>query len=444
MHRHLPGEALLAGTSTMGFLEQYDAADYKTKVGLALKWVRTDWRPFFKELRESRPILRTPNFTFVTRFADVTEVLSRETIFTVLPYQPRMDPVVGPFMLARDATPINWREKGIMQAVLRPEDLPRVREMAGRLADEALDAAAPAGRIEAIGSLCRFVPIRIVGEYFGFPGPDLKAMYRWSKATQTNMFKNLLNDPAIHEAAVQTGHEMREYLTGLLAEKRAELESPNGDVPQDTFSRLLCTQFPAEIGFDDERLLSNIMGLLVGTGETSSQAIAQSLEQILLRPEVHGQAVQAAGAEDPAPFDEYVWEGLRLNPINPLIFRLSVEDYTLAAGTERETVIPAGTLVFACTSSAGFDADVLEDPETFKTGRPSYLNLHFGYGHHTCLGRYAGSVLVPEVVRRVLLRPNVHLLPPPEGKIDFQGGPFPESFWFGFGGEPAVAPGDEG
>jgi cytochrome P450 len=193
------------------------------------------------------------------------------------------------------------------------------------------------------------------------------------------------------------------------------------------------TQFPPEIGFDDERLLSNIMGLLVGTGETSSQAIAQSLEQILLQPEVHAQAVEAAKADDTAAFDEYVWEGLRLNPINPLIFRLSVEDYTVAAGTDRETVIPAGTLVFACTSSAGFDEEVLQEPETFRTDRPDFLSLHFGYGHHTCLGRYVGSVVVPEVVRRVLLRPNVHLLPPPEGKIDFHGGPFPESFWFGFG-----------
>ncbi|MEX0789750.1 MAG: cytochrome P450 [Actinomycetota bacterium] len=433
MHRIFAGEAPLAGTSTTSYLEQYDAADDKTKVGLALKWIRTDWRPFFTELREDRPILRTPNFTFVTRFADVTEVLSREKVFTVRPYQPRMDPVVGPFMLARDATPINWREKGIMQAVLRPEDLPQVRETAGRLADQALDAAGPSGRIEAIHDLCRFVPIRIVGEYFGFPGPDLKTMYRWSETTQTNMFKNLLNDPVIHEAAVQSGREMKEYLSGLLAEKRAGAESANGDAAQDAFSRLVRTEFPAEIGFDDERLLSNIMGLLVGTGETSAQAIAQSLEQIILRPQNHEQAAEAARAGDPAEFDQYVWEGLRLNPINPLIFRLSVEDYTLAAGTDRETVIPAGTLVFACTSSAGFDADVAEDPESFATGRPDYLSLHFGYGHHACLGRYVGSVLVPEVVRRVLLRPNVRLLPPPEGKIDFQGTPFPQSFWFGYG-----------
>ena len=112
----------------------------------------------------------------MTRFADVTEVLSREKVFTARPYAPHMDPVVGPFMLARDQTPINWRERGIMQAVLKPEDLPQVREAAGRLADEALDAAAAQGRIEGVSQLGRYVPLRIVGEYFGFPGPDLASM----------------------------------------------------------------------------------------------------------------------------------------------------------------------------------------------------------------------------------------------------------------------------
>lgn len=426
-------EAHLEGTEAAGYLEQYDTADDQTKTALVSRWIRTDPKPFFKELREHRPILQAPTFTLVTRYPDVTEVLSRETVFTVRAYQPHMDPVVGPFMLARDATSINWREKGIMQAVLKPEDLPAVREAAGRLADQSLDAAAPDGKIEAVSKLGRFVPISIVGEYFGFPGPNLESMYRWSRATQTNMFKNLQNDQMVHEAAVQAGREMKEYLTGLLADKKAAANNSNGEPAQDAFSRLVRTEFPPELEFDDERILSNVMGLLVGTGETSSQAIVQSLEQILLRPDIHAQAVEAAKGTDTAAFDEFVWEGLRHNPINPLIFRISVADYTIAAGTGRETKISAGTLVFACTASAGFDEDLFPEAEEFRLDRPDFLSLHFGYGHHTCLGRYVGSVVLPEVVRRVLLRQNVHLLPPPEGKIDFQGTPFPESFWFGFG-----------
>lgn len=419
---------------TRSYLQEYDALgdDAKAKTALASSLIRTDWRGFFKELREQRPIFKTPGFTFVTKFADVTEVLSRESIFTVRPYAPKMDPVVGPFMLARDDTPINWREKGIMQAVLRPEDLPQVRERAGRIADESLNEAATQGRIEAVSKLGRYVPIRIVGDYFGFPGPDLESMYRWSKATQTDMFKNLPNDPAIHEAALEAGREMKQYLTELLAEKRASV-AKNGDAAQDVFARLVRTQFPSEIEFNDDRILTNLMGLLVGSGETTSQAIVQSLEQILLRSDVHAEAAEAAKDPDTTRFDRYVWEGLRLNPINPLVFRLSVQDYTVAAGTERETLIPAGTLVFACTASAVFDEDVVPNPEEFRTDRPDFISFHFGFGHHTCLGRYVGSAIVPETVRRILLRPGVKLFPAPEGSINFLEGPFPESFLVAFG-----------
>jgi hypothetical protein len=59
--------------------------------------------------------------------------------------------------------------------------------------------------------------------------------------------------------------------------------------------------------------------------------------------------------------------------------------------------------------------------------------MHFGFGAHECLGKYVGMVMIPEVVKRVFLRPDVHLLPGPEGAIDFLGGPFPERFEVGLG-----------
>lgn len=411
----------------MTYLEQYDGLkdDQAAQNELVSRWLRTEWRPFFRELREQRPVLRAPGFTLVSRFADVNEVLSRQRVFTVAPYAPRMDPAVdGPFMLSRDDTPTNWREKGIMQAMLRPEDLPAVRDLAGRFADEALDETA--GRIDVVDQLGRYVPVRICQEHFGYSGADREAMYRWSRATQSDFFKNLQNDPAVHEASVRAGGEIREHLRSALEEKRAAL-AKDGDPPQDTLSRLLRTQLPAELGFDDHRVMANMTGLLVGSIETTSQAIVQVLEQLLQRPDVRVEA-EVAARDDVERFDRYVWEALRFNPINPLLFRLCAADYTLAAGTPREQVIPAGTLVFALTASAMFDEDHVDDPDDFRTDRPQHLDLHFGYGHHTCLGRHIGGVVIPEVVRRVLLRPGVDLLPPPEGAVDFEEGPFPERF----------------
>src|SRR5688572_2375679 len=53
--------------TAMAFLEDYDRIPEdrpQERVALVSRLIRTaDWRPFFKELRESRPIFRTPAFT---------------------------------------------------------------------------------------------------------------------------------------------------------------------------------------------------------------------------------------------------------------------------------------------------------------------------------------------------------------------------------------------
>ena len=72
------------------YLEQYDAAADADKSLLARRWIDAEPLPFFKELREKRPILVTPKFTLVTRFDDVREVLNMPKVFTVKPYVPKM------------------------------------------------------------------------------------------------------------------------------------------------------------------------------------------------------------------------------------------------------------------------------------------------------------------------------------------------------------------
>lgn len=415
----------------MSYLEQYDNAPVDKKVELVTRWIRTDWRPFFKELRENRPLFVTPKFTFVTLFKDVQEVLSREEVFTVKLNAPKMDPVVGgSFMLARDNTEVNWREKSIMQTMLQREELPLVREMCGKIADESLDKWTINGKIEVVNQLGRYVPVRLCGDYFGFPGSDMESMYRWSKATQSDMFKNLQNDTQVHEASVKAGEEMRAYLAQLLQDKKEKIAQECNINPsfEDTFTRLIKTQFPKDIPFDEDRIITNMAGLLVGSVETASQAIVQALEQILLNRTTFQAALQAARDNDNESFDKYVWEALRFNPINPLVFRYCEQDYTLASGTSRATKIEPNTIVFACTASAMFDASELTEPETFSIERPKYQYMHFGYGHHTCLGKYIGLVQIPEVIKRVLLRPNVRLIPGKEGQIDFQNSSFPEHF----------------
>jgi cytochrome P450 len=427
------------------FLGSYDAAAAEGPArqgALLARWLTTDRRAFYAQLCAERPVLVTPFGLFVTRFADVTEVLSRPEVFTVRAYAPMMDVVLdGPFILSRDGAE-HVAERGVAQTVLLPQDAQQVRDLAGVLADAALDGlmeearARGENRIDIVGDFARRIPLRVCGAYLGFPGPDEQSMTRWSQTSQIAIFRNPRQDPEVNAAADAAGKEMRAYLAGLIAARRASLHDQSDTVPPDVLSRMLRLRPPAELGFDDRRVATNLAGMLIGYLENTAQSVVQVVEQLMLRPGVRVEA-EVAAVTDLALFDRYVWEALRFNPFAAYVFRLCQEDYTLAAGTPRETVIPAGTVVMACHPAAMSDPHVIPEPDVFRTDRPSFANLHFGHGTHDCVGGYVGAATITEMVRRIILRPELQLLPSPEGAIDFGGTAFPTRFVLALGSSSA-------
>ena len=120
--------------------------------------------------------------------------------------------------------------------------------------------------------ISRMVPVRLSGEYFGFPGPDVETMMRWSRATQNDMFHNYTDDPAIRRDNIQAGTEMKAYVTRLVAQRRAELDRGQGG--DDVLARLLKSRFPAEVEFDDERVIDT-----TGTNRRSEISTSRRRQQ---------------------------------------------------------------------------------------------------------------------------------------------------------------------
>ena len=146
----------------MAFVEELDslpADQAQARMGLFLGHLKADWRSLFAELREKRPILDLPLFAVVSRWTDVMDTLSRPSDFQVT-YGPHMDPSVGPYMLGRDDSELNWHDKSLMRALLRWDDLPAIRSMVGRLAAEALASAGET--IDVVASVSRLIPLRVV------------------------------------------------------------------------------------------------------------------------------------------------------------------------------------------------------------------------------------------------------------------------------------------
>ena len=412
----------------MPFLDTLDslpATDAAGRTGLFFRTLHDDWRSLFAELRAHRPVLALPTMTVLARWADIVDMLSRNGTFQV-PYRPHMDPSVGPFMMGRDDTELNWRDKSVMRALLRWDDLPAIRATAAEVAQQALAAASTGGTVDVVAAVTRLVPLRIVQRCFGFPGPDDATMLRWSRATQADMFHNIGNDPAILAACVAAGTEMRAWVRPFLAARQPWAAAAG----EDTVSRLLRLTATGLTAMDTEAVVSNVCGLLVGAIETTSQAIVNATEQLLLNADWRQRAIAAAATDDPAAIDPIVWEALRFNPMTSVVFRVAASPSVVAPASPNETAVPAGRVVVAGIGSAMFDPGVFPDPDTFMD-RPRRLYMHTGFGAHECLGAFVGDAMVPETVRQILRLPGIRLLPDGNSHVDAAGGPFAERFVLG-------------
>jgi cytochrome P450 len=373
--------------------------------------------PVFALLRRVKPIAIIGNTAIVTRFEDVQEVLDRDQSFHVT-YGEKMRVVTGgnDFFLGMQDSPEYTRDVSHMRTVFRREDIsdrviPFVQKTAGGLV-----AAAGTG-LDVPKQLSKAVPARWIADYFGCPPPSDEELAVWASAIFRYLFTDLTNDPAVGQAAKEAAAKTRTWLDQTIAARKANPSSKD-----DVLGRCLALQSVAVPAMDDIDLRNNLLGILVGAIPTTSKCCVQALDQLLDRPEQLLGAQAAARANDDALLARYVLEALRFNPNNPGVFRIAAEDYPLAKGSLHGVTIRKGTLVLAATQSAMFDERIVDQPNDFRIDRPAWMDMHFGYGMHTCFGQYVNRVQIPGILKPLLQRSGLKRA----GQLQYDG-PFPSS-----------------
>jgi cytochrome P450 len=373
--------------------------------------------PLFALLRKVKPILIVKDFALVTRFEDVQEVLARDEVFQVT-YGEKMRVITGgnDFFLGMQDSPEYTRDVAHMRSVIRREDIPgRIVPFVEKQATE-LVAAAGSG-LDVVKQLSKTVPARWVGDYFGCTPTSEEELAQWGSAIFQFLFTDLNNDPAVGKAAREAAAGARDWLDRTIAERKKNPSSRD-----DVLGRCLALQSIQAPGMDDLGIRNNLLGLLTGAIPTTSKCCAQALDQLLNRPDALSGAQEAARAGNDALLAEYVFEALRFNPNNPGVFRIAAEDYTVAKGSLRATLIRKGMTVLPATQSAMFDEHMVDNPNEFRIGRPPYLDMHFGYGLHTCFGQYVNRVQIPGILKPVLRKQGLRRA----GELKYEG-PFPSS-----------------
>jgi cytochrome P450 len=379
-------------------------------------------QPLFALLRMVRPVLLIHDIAIVTRYSDVVEVLTNDEAFGVEPYDVKMRALTGDFILGLDDSLPYERAVSILRLAAPRSDIPALATFVQETAQELVAQGARTGRVDVV-DISKRLPARLMGRWFGTPGPSEDAIIAWAMAMFEDIFVNLKNDPAIHATAKGAATELLSYVGDLVSERKASSAQNQSD---DVLGRLVGMQASAQTAFTDEEIVTNLIGLIVGFIPTVASTTTLAIDALLDRPDALAAAQQAARADDDEAVRAHMWEAMRLAPQGPGLLRRALTDFVVGEGTHHATRIPAGTITFAATESAMLDGAVVEDADEFRVPRPAHDYLHFGAGMHECFGRFANAMQIPAIAKAVLGLPGIARAPGEEGKL-VKEGPYPKS-----------------
>lgn len=379
--------------------------------------------PTFAAMRRHSPIVIAGPTTIVTLNEDVKEVLGDPVRFTVDLYGSKMTAITGPFILGVDDTPLYRHDHAAMDRAVTREDMPRLAGAMYEVAHELVSARRSAGEIDVVSQLADPALDRVIADYLGTPGPDTATQLRWAHNVFEELFINVGNVATIRERALADAAEWRPHLDGLIDARKRQIEAGE-DVPDDVLTRLLRYQDEGEPNLHDIAIRHNILGNITGWIPTISNALARIVEELLHREDELQRAQEAARAGDRELVGAYVFEASRFRPQNFALLRHVPKDTTIAAGTDRETEVEAGSTVFAATLSAMHDETAIDEPEQFRVDRPWSDYMLFGHGMHTCYGQQIVRHQLPALAAALLEGPRIERARGRDGKLRFEG-PFP-------------------
>jgi cytochrome P450 len=378
----------------------------------------------FGLLRRFWPIPTLPftNWTMVTLFDDVQEVLGHDWAFPV-PFGDKVKELNGGpnFLLGMQADDDYWRyQKQVMQA-FKLEDITKfVGPMAGQYARDIVERSG--GRLDAIQDLITRVPTLICESYYGVPIAEEERVdfANWTIAMSTYMFGDPTDKPAYRRAGVAAGDRVRRLIARAIAEAKA-----TGAKPNTVLARMIDMQRAGNGDLSDEVIRTILIGMITGFVPTNTMAAGHMLEMLLQRPDFLAPTRAAAIAGDDDLLKRCLFEAMRFKPLNPGPFRNCVQDYTVAEGTTRAKRIRAGTKMIAGTQSAMFDERRVKDPYKFDPSRPASDYMLFGYGLHWCVGIFIAETQITQTLKALLLKNGLRRARGKAGQLQLLG-PFPE------------------
>ena len=230
--------------------------------------------------------------------------------------------------------------------------------------------------VNLITALCDRIPSRVYCYWLNAPLEDAEFVSRTSHTVQQVHTRNPEHTKAITKA-----------FEDLLVYVDTRIEAATKNPGDDLLSELIQATEDGQMTHDDLR--NWVVKLAEANTDNSSHQIAIAVIELASRPDLWSSL-----REDPSLIPAALREVMRFHPRSLSTSREAMEDVVMDG-----VLIPKGEAVFANIGAAHWNPDHFPEPEQFNIHRPTIpAHLNFGGGSFSCIGRFAVTIEIEEVI----------------------------------------------
>jgi len=352
--------------------------------------VHEDPYPVYARLRAEAPLYRNDEFDFwaLSRHAEVLGAFRDPGHFSNR-FGVSLDPAAyGPqahkamSFLAMDP-PTHTRMRSLVSKAFTPRRVAELEPAIRALAVRYLDAALSMGSFDMVGDVAGKLPMDVISEMIGVPGPDRHEIRRLADLL-VHREEGVFDVP---QAGMEAALVLAGYFGDVVADRRRR--------PTEDLTSGLCR---AELDGDrlsDDEIISFLFLMVVAGNETTTKLLANAWYWAW-----RFRDQQRAALADPGLAPRWVEETLRYDTSSQMLLRV-VTGGLEVLGTE----LADGDRVLLLVGSANRDPEVFPDPDRYDLARDTTRSISFGGGRHFCLGaplaRLEARIVLEELVARV-------------------------------------------
>jgi len=330
----------------------------------------------YARLRETCPVAHSDawgGFWALMKYDDVaaaaadweTFITSRQNVIPKVAFTGRRPPL---HLDPPEHTPY----RRALAPLLSPKRIERLEPVIRRICRDLLGRMVARGGGDICADYSAHMPIAVFAHWMNLPADAITALTevgrRYNIAVQSNDV----------EATKETSLLLYDMARDVVRDRRAD-PLP---VDEDATSALLAVRVDGE-PLPEDMIIGTIRQVLV-VGLIAPTVMIGSIAVHLGRDRDLQNRLRADPSLVPAAVDEF----LRLYTPYRGFARTAVCDVTIRGRT-----IPAGEPIALVYASANRDADMFEDPESFRLDRPNIKDsVAFGRGPHMCVGAALGRI----------------------------------------------------